>query len=65
MGERENFCRVCEGDWTFSWRVECVEEIDEEGDETQMGATATGTRDIEAESCCKQSPAHIWEGKQE
>jgi len=36
MGEGEDFCRVGEGDGSFTGRIECVVDVDEEGHEAEM-----------------------------
>ena len=63
MRQREDFCGVSEGDWTFTRRVEGVVDVDEESHHTEMGATAL--RDPVAHPRQEKTPTHVRERKQE
>ena len=63
MRKREHFCRVCEGNWSFSRRVEGVVDVNEESDQSKMGTTAR--RNPVAHASQKKTPAHVWKREQE
>lgn len=63
MSEREDFGRIGEGDGSFSGGVEGSEDVDEEGDKTNVGL---GTRrDVEADASEEQAPSHVGESEKE
>lgn len=62
VGQREDFCRIRKGHRAFSRRVEDVEEVDEQRDETQMSVTALW--DPEAEPSCQKCPTHVGKGEE-
>lgn len=64
MGEWEDFSGVREWNWTLTGRVECVKEVDEEGNGTDVGGLVA-LWDVEAETCSQQGPAHVGEGEEE
>ena len=57
MTEWEHFSTVCEWNRTFSRRVECREEEDEECHQAKMGIALLGN--VEAEASSEQAPCHF------
>lgn len=62
MRQGEHFCRVSERYRALAWAVESAKKEDKESNRTQVSPRIL--RDIEAESCGKQSPRHLWEGEE-
>lgn len=54
----KDFGRVSEWHRALSWRVERIEEVDEEGNETKVCLVVL--RDPETKTSCKKGPAHLW-----
>ena len=63
MRKREDFGGVCEGDGTFSGRVEGSEQVDEGGDQSKMSLAGIG--DQEAKTGDEQRPGHVGEGEEQ
>jgi len=58
----EDFCRISKRDRPFTWTIESIVNIDEEGDHAEMGA-ATRRNEV-AHPCSEERPRHIWESKE-
>lgn len=63
MAEWEHLSRVCERHWSFTGRVECREEVNEESDQSQVRSVVSG--DVEAEASSKKGPRHVREGEKQ
>lgn len=63
VAQREHLGRVREWHGTFTWRVECRKQVDEERDHSQVRFVVG--RDVEAEAGCEQSPGHVRESEQQ
>lgn len=63
MRKREDFGRVGEGDRTLTRRVESVEQVDEESNQSQVSSRRG--RDQETKTRCQQRPAHVGEGEEQ
>lgn len=63
MGKREDFCGVGKWHGALSGRVEGAVDVDEEGDEADVGVV--GGADEVAEAGGEEGPAHVGEGEEE
>jgi hypothetical protein len=61
--EREDFGRVSEGYWTFTWGVPSSENVDKQGDKTNSDCSSVFW-DQEAETCSEKGPSHLREGEE-